>query len=66
MYLCPVCSQSNSDDQPPKGVLKVLYNYEKLPRDFSKLQETDFIDLLPIKSLESLPNLRVGKTPLYR
>ncbi len=67
-YLCPVCSVKNTDDAPPKGVLKVQYNYDKLiadKKDFSYLQRTGFIDLLPINSLESLPNLRVGKTPLY-
>jgi len=68
-YLCPDCNKSNTPDLPPKGVLKVIYNYEKLVSDgvsFSKLKENNFLDLLPLKSIKSLPNLKVGNTPLYK
>jgi len=65
VYLCPFCEEKNTSDMPPKGVLKVVYEYSKLPKDFNKLAEKGYIDLLPIKSLESLPNLRVGNTPIY-
>lgn len=67
-YLCPKCSKDAPTDQPPLGVLKVIYNYDDMKIqgvDFEKLQQNQFLDLLPIRSLESLPNLRVGKTPLY-
>ncbi len=49
-YLCPKCQFQNRVDQPPKGVLQVVYNY---------------LSLLPIEHLSSLPQLRVGKTPVY-
>lgn len=67
-YLCPDCNKSNSAILPPKGVLKTIYNYQKLLKEgisFSKLKQNNFLDLLPINSLESLPNLKIGNTPLY-
>lgn len=65
IYLCPSCSASNDENLPPKGILKVVYNYDKMPKDFKKLQKKGFIDLLPISNLLSLPNLNVGNTPIY-
>jgi threonine synthase len=68
IYLCPHCSKNNTPDAPPRGVLKVLYNYEKLEKElsgFEDLKKIGFLDLLPIKSLSSMPFLRVGNTPLY-
>ncbi len=68
-YLCPVCNKQNQTDQPPLGVLKTIYNYQKLKEEginFEKLKENQFLDLLPIKSLESLPKLKVGNTPMYQ
>jgi threonine synthase len=68
MYLCPFCSKQNATLTPPKGVLKILYNYQKIRKKisgFEELKEKGFINLLPIKNINSLPNLRVGKTPLY-
>ncbi len=68
-YLCPVCAAKNTVSQPPKGVLKIVYNYKKLIEnniDFNSLNQNDFLDLLPIESIKNLPNLRVGKTPLYK
>ncbi len=69
MYLCPDCSATNSTDLPPKGILKTVYNYSKIKSQiagFNDLKDKGFIDLLPIKSLESLPVLKVGNTPLYQ
>jgi len=66
IYLCPGCSNNNS--LPPKGVLRVIYDYLEIPREsdiFRYLISTGFIDLLPIRSLNSLPPLRIGNTPLY-
>ena len=68
MYLCPFCSKHNTTTTPPKGVLKTLYDYHKIQKKitgFDELKKKGFIDLLPIENIDSLPNLRVGKTPLY-
>lgn len=65
IYLCPDCSATNQEDKPPKGVLKLVYNYKKLPKNFSDLEKKGFLDLLPIRDLSSLPNLNVGNTPIY-
>ena len=70
-YLCPVCEKENDGTQPPKGILKTLYNYEKIKNRykkhklFDKLKEKEYRELLPIKSERSLSFLKVGKTPLY-
>ncbi len=65
IYLCPKCEKTNEPDQPPRGVLKVLYDYQALTHNFEELKKQEFLPVLPIKSLSSLPNLRIGKTPLY-
>jgi threonine synthase len=68
IYLCDDCSKLNTETQPPRGVLKVLYDFDILKKQipsFTILKLTHFIDLLPIKSLDSYPKLRVGQTPLY-
>lgn len=63
-YLCPTCEAENTEGQPQKGVLKVEYRFTQ-PPSFDILKENGFIDLLPIQSRKSLPNLRVGNTPTY-
>lgn len=65
IYLCPNCSEKNTIDQPPKGVMKVVYDYKNIKKDFNTLADRGFIDLLPIDDINSLPNLNVGNTPLY-
>jgi threonine synthase len=68
MYLCPVCSKHNTTTTPPKGVLKTLYDYQKIKKritGFDELKKKGFLDLLPIENTDNLPNLRIGKTPLY-
>ncbi|NVO21129.1 MAG: threonine synthase [Bacteroidetes bacterium] len=71
-YLCPACNANNKADQPPKGVLKTIYSYKSILDNldgkdcFQYLVENQFLPLLPIQSLESLPKLRVGNTPLYK
>jgi len=71
-YLCPVCEKDNTNDKPPKGVLKVQYDYigHKVfgsgANIFARLKNTKFIDLLPINDIENLPKLKVGDTPLYK
>ncbi|MBN1327670.1 MAG: pyridoxal-phosphate dependent enzyme, partial [Candidatus Cloacimonetes bacterium] len=71
-YLCPECSVTNNPQAPPRGILKILYDYERLSEKyhqdklFDKLKEKDFVELLPIRSERNLSYLKVGKTPLYR
>ncbi len=68
MYLCPWCSPGNSRTAPPKGVLRILYDYPEVRKSitgFTDLKNNGFISLLPIDRIGSLPPLRVGNTPLY-
>ena len=70
-YLCSKCEAKNSTNLPPKGVLKVIYNYKNIAKKygdniFTKLKINKFIDLLPIKNTKSLPKLKVGNTPIYK
>lgn len=71
MYLCPACQPMNQPDQPPKGVLKIYYNYKEIrtlgpaTKLFAYLQKKNFLSLLPIAGMKSWPKLRVGNTPLY-
>lgn len=66
-YLCPECELNYRDELPPKGVLRVLYDYKNLTEElsFDKLKQNKWLDLLPIKELENLPKLKIGNTPLY-
>lgn len=67
IYVCPECSNIQEADQPPRGILKVVYNPELLTgRSFEALEQNHFLDILPIEDPGSLPNLKVGNTPLYR
>ncbi len=68
VYLCNDCDRHNSIDKPPKGVLKVVYNYNELIKSgdsFDELKNSGFIELLPIDNVNSLPKLKIGNTPLY-
>ncbi|MGD9994314.1 MAG: threonine synthase [Salinivirgaceae bacterium] len=70
-YLCPVCKQKNTSDQPPLGVLKLVYPWDEIKAKYKKeslweaLKQRGFIDLLPINKLENFPILKVGTTPVY-
>lgn len=64
-YLCPKCDLENGVGKPQKGILKVIYPYNELKKDPKKIVENHFLDLLPIKDLNSLSPLNVGHTPLY-
>ncbi len=69
IYLCDICSKSNTETKPPKGVLKVIYDYEQLQKtipSFTILKLNNFMDLFPIENLNSFSRLRVGQTPLYK
>jgi len=68
MYLCPFCAAKNQPGQPPKGVLKTLYDFDELKNQLQK--ETSFLNtqqwlpLLPIEKTESFGPLAAGNTPL--
>jgi len=72
IYLCPVCSSGNVPDQPPKGVLKVIFNYDKIKQKlndntvFERLKSENFLLLLPLQEMCHWPKLRIGNTPLYQ
>lgn len=72
LYLCPSCSEINRPDQPPAGVLKVLYAYDEIRQNFhgrnlfGSLMEERFLSLMPLKDNSSWTQLRIGNTPLYR
>lgn len=67
-YLCPKCSGNVQQNEPPLGILKVVYPYQKL-KEQENLKENlvhqHFLPLLPVEKAESMPFLRVGQTPLY-
>lgn len=67
LYLCPACNATNQPNHPSKGVLKTIYDYKSLGKkvNANSLASSKYIELLPINSLDSLPPLRVGQTPLY-
>ncbi|HSH51507.1 MAG TPA: threonine synthase [Bacteroidales bacterium] len=68
IYLCPKCSKGNNDLNPPKGVLRIVYNFFKNREKnilFNDLKKKNFLQLLPIQNTSSLPRLKVGHTPLY-
>lgn len=70
LYLCPKCAALNKEGQPPMGVLKTVYNYDKIKalnqtNTWNSLKQTRYIDLLPIKSSQSFGYLKVGHTPVY-
>lgn len=67
-YLCPGCQTSNHGNMPPKGVLKVVYDYEKIKHevhDLVTLRLNGYLDVLPFDDIQSLPKLHIGNTPLY-
>ncbi|MEY1639945.1 threonine synthase [Tenuifilum osseticum] len=66
LYLCPDCSRNNDTVNPPKGVLKAVYDYEILSKHKEEVITGNFWDLIPLLKKESLPKLRIGETPLYR
>jgi len=69
IYLCPHCSKENNNSSPPKGVLRIVYNFSELLQKnilFTTLKEDNFLQLLPIGNLKSFPILKIGNTPLYK
>ncbi|MEI7661001.1 MAG: hypothetical protein WCK34_02325, partial [Bacteroidota bacterium] len=72
IYLCPSCDATNIPGKPPKGVLKTVYNYQRIRSEqsidtlFDWLESQSFLPLLPLHGMDSWPPLRIGYTPLYR
>jgi len=70
IYLCIECSKHNSANNPPKGVLKVHYDYNNLKGidliTEYKAHNNNLLPLLPIYNIQSLGTLQVGNTPLYQ
>lgn len=69
IYLCSNCSKENNDLNPPKGVLRIVYNFSEILKDnflFTDFKKDNFLKLLPIDDIRSLPKLKVGNTPFYR
>jgi threonine synthase len=69
IYLCASCSKENDGSKPPKGVLKVVYNYSdalKNHKTFKNLKNNNFIDIIPVSRISSYPKLNIGNTPLYQ
>mgnify|MGYP001397339702 FL=1 len=68
MYLCPFCAAKNQPGQPPKGVLKTMYDFDELKNQFQKNHSLfisqQWLPLLPIEKTESLGHLAAGNTPL--
>ncbi len=65
LYLCPKCSKQNTPTTPPKGVLKAIYDYDSLKKSIDRAISNNFWELMPIQTPLSMPELRVGNTPLY-
>ncbi len=71
-YLCPDCEKKNTENKAPKGVLKTLYNYSEIRKNYNiqsiydKMEYSMFLELFPVNSIDSFPKLKVGKTPIYK
>lgn len=71
-YLCPACSASQRPLQPLRGVLKVLYDYESIGKEFDaerlkRRRSTGlwrYHEIFPLLEKSSLPPLMTGSTPL--
>ncbi len=71
LYLCPECAGKEGAGQPPAGILKVHYDYSAIRLQyngrsgFDRLEAEHFLPLLPLRSMDAWPPLRIGHTPLY-
>ncbi len=71
-YVCPKCYDPDIKGSPPKGILKVKYDYSAIKNKasgislFKNIISNSLLDLLPIQSIENQSFLKVGNTPLYQ
>lgn len=68
IYLCSDCKRSQVEGQPPAGILRVHYDYgyvARLAGSFEAIKQNKYLDILPYKNNSSLPDLKIGQTPLY-
>lgn len=68
LYLCPYCGPVSVKGKPPKGVLKIEYDYESLRAKYlhlDQLSQQQWLPLLPIEHTESLPIIKAEKSPLF-
>ncbi len=63
-YLCPDCSVDYSAGMPLKGVLEVMYHYDRIFIDLQAGKE--LMQLLSPVEKEFFPELPIGNTPLFR
>lgn len=71
-YVCPACSAGQREMEPLVGLLRCIYDYDSLSKQFGRELLADrremgfgrWIELLPIKSSDSLPPLITASTPL--
>ncbi len=71
-YVCPECAREQQPMQPLKGLLRCIYDYESIARQFdadliAKREELGFdrwMELLPLESADALPPLITAATPL--
>jgi threonine synthase len=70
-YLCPACASEKNSGAPPRGIMKTIYPWQQIKNKypsgdlFTQLEDSSFLDILPIKEMKSMGKLRVGHTPLY-
>ncbi|MBW6515922.1 MAG: threonine synthase [Candidatus Cloacimonetes bacterium] len=62
-YLCPDCSKDNKKGTPLKGVLEVLFDYQKIAEQWRIKPNIELFS--PIEK-RYYPEIPVGNTPFYR
>jgi len=73
-YLCAECEKLNKPMQPLRGMLRCIYDYGNISKNFSRVEIVTsekknfsrYLDILPIDSPDSIPPLVTGPTPLRR
>ncbi|MBT3181226.1 MAG: threonine synthase [Deltaproteobacteria bacterium] len=71
-YLCPTCAIKQKEMEPLRGLLKCIYDYEKVLKVFNPKSvkgkgergPARYLELLPIESPTSIPPLITDLTPL--
>jgi len=71
-YVCPACSEKQAPMQSLNGLLRCIYDYDQLAKQFDRSDERYFTmpglekwaSIIPLESIESLPPLITRSTPL--